>query len=177
MPEFWTGIAIGSNQDNPMERVVEARERVRQSFPWTEFRSSSWYQTSPVGPIAQDDFINGVVVGRCAVQPSEMLSELLALERHLGRVRQVHWGPRRVDLDLLFVGSTVIETRSLSLPHPRMHERGFVLVPLNEVCKEWIHPLLHRTVNQLVEAWEMSRNPDDRVTHIELKGEQRRGVR
>ena len=170
MPENWIGIGIGSNQDSPLERVREARERIRKAFPWTELKSSSWFTTSPVGPVEQDDFINGVVVGRCDAEPDSILARLLEIERLMGRVREVRWGPRRVDLDLLFVGNAVIDTENLVLPHPRLHERGFVLVPMAEVCEEWIHPILKMNGRQMVRAWMQERPAEERVVPIEHRG-------
>ena len=127
---------------------MEAPRGIRKAFPGPNL--SSRFTTSPVGPVEQDDFINGVVVGRCDAEPDSILARLLEIERLMGRVREVRWGPRRVDLDLLFVGNAVIDTENLVLPHPRLHERGFVLVPMAEVCEEWIHPILKMNGRQMV---------------------------
>ncbi len=104
--------------------------------------ASSLYRTVPVGgPAGQRDFLNAVVALRPHFQPEALLAELLCLEAEQGRVRHERWSARTLDLDLLAYGDLVCETPELTLPHPRMLERAFVLAPLCELAPQWRHPL------------------------------------
>ena len=120
---------------------------------WTDFQSSSLYRTAPVGPVSQDFFVNAVCVGKSGLEPLEILMILQGIETEMGRVRDVHWGPRIIDLDILFAGGQVVNLPSLKLPHPEMHKRGFVLVPLAQLVPEWCHPTEGKTVTRLLENW------------------------
>lgn len=113
---------------------------------------SPWFQTSPVPASAQPRFVNGVLLGETDLEPQETLSALLSLERKFGRVRGEPNAARSLDLDLLAHGDRVIETAELTLPHPRMAERMFVLVPLAEILPEWRHPVLGLSAQALLAA-------------------------
>lgn len=113
---------------------------------------SSLYRTEPVGGPRQPDFFNLVVLARSRIPPARLLAALLAVERTMGRVRGASNAPRTIDIDLLAVGDTVIDAPHLVLPHPRMHLRGFVLVPLLEVAPGWRHPILGTTAAGMLNA-------------------------
>ncbi len=116
---------------------------------------SSFRDTLPVGPVLQDNFLNAAMLLETALSPEALLEALHAIERSRGRRREaeVRWGPRTLDLDLLVHGRTVVEGPSLTLPHPRLHERGFVLEPLEEIAPDLVVPGREVSVGVLAKAW------------------------
>jgi 2-amino-4-hydroxy-6-hydroxymethyldihydropteridine diphosphokinase len=126
-------VGIGSNQDDPVRQVRAAFGELAE-LPSTRLAArSSLYRTAPVGKLDQPDFINAVARLETALAPAELLHRLLAMEQRHGRVRGARNAPRTLDLDLLLYGDAVIDAPGLQVPHPRMHERAFVLLPLDEV--------------------------------------------
>lgn len=113
-------------------------------------RQSSFYLTQPVGAPGQAWFLNAVVEAETSLLPLQLLHALLQIERDLGRRRITPHGPRTIDLDILFYGSSVIRSRELEVPHPRLTERRFVLVPLVQMAPELRHPALHKSIAQLL---------------------------
>jgi len=129
-------IALGSNLQQPEQQVLKACQEIK-SLPKTRLiKSSSLYRTAPVGYDDQPDFINAVVQVETDLTPREFLRALQALENSHGRERPFPNAPRVLDLDLLLYGNMVMSTEELTLPHPRMHERGFVLLPLAEIAPD-----------------------------------------
>ena len=134
-------IALGSNLQQPSEQIKKAFSELK-SLPKTRLiKQSSLYRTAPVGYDNQPDFINAVAQVETALTPRELLRALLALEAKHGRERPFPNAPRVLDLDLLLYGTMAMTTEELTLPHPRMHERGFVLMPLAEIAPDLV---LHR---------------------------------
>jgi len=126
-------VGLGSNLDHPQRQLLEACEALSH-LPRTRLvRRSSFYRSAPVGKTDQPDFVNAVAALRTELAPAELLQALLQLEAQQGRVRSVPNAARTLDLDLLLFDARVIHEPGLDVPHPRMHERAFVLVPLAEL--------------------------------------------
>ena len=148
-------IALGSNLDSALGgREANLREAVRRVEALGEVRAvSSFYDTEPVGYVDQPRFLNGALLLDTDLSPETLMRELLAVEHAMGRDRTsaVPKGPRVIDLDLLLYEDVVIETDELTLPHPAMHEREFVLRPLAEIAPEMRHPVLRLAVREMLE--------------------------
>jgi 2-amino-4-hydroxy-6-hydroxymethyldihydropteridine diphosphokinase len=126
-------VALGANLGDRESSLRDALRRLADD-PELEVRSiSSVYETAPVGFTDQPSFLNMAVCLGTDLEPIELLRRLLAIEQEMGRVRDVRWGPRNIDLDLLLYGEMSMETPELTLPHPRMGQRAFVLVPLRDI--------------------------------------------
>jgi 2-amino-4-hydroxy-6-hydroxymethyldihydropteridine diphosphokinase len=133
-------VALGSNLANPAAQVTRAIERLA-TLPQTRLLArSSLYRTAPVGYAHQPDFINAVVLLKTTLTPTALLTALLELEASFGRKRAFRNAPRVLDLDLLLYGELIHHEPGLTLPHPRMHERAFVLAPLVEIAPDCIIP-------------------------------------
>ena len=114
------------------------------------------YETPAWGYEDQPAFLNMVIKGETELPPAALLARIKELERDMGRTPSFHWGPRLIDIDILFYGDLVLETPELVIPHPRLQERGFVLVPLTDLAPELVHPVLRKTVRQLLAEVEAS---------------------
>jgi 2-amino-4-hydroxy-6-hydroxymethyldihydropteridine diphosphokinase len=125
-------LALGSNLGDRLDTLRRAIDLL-EARPGVEVvRSSRVYETEPVGP-PQPEYLNAVIEVRTDLEPRELLDACLAVEAELGRVRGERWGPRTLDVDLLTYDELTVDEPDLTIPHPRMHERGFVLVPLGEL--------------------------------------------
>ena len=133
-------IALGSNLGDPVATLREAVDGLAALRGSLLKAVSSFYRTAPIGLKHQPDFINAVAAVDTRLSPSQLLDELFALEARYGRVRSVRNAPRTLDLDLLLHGDAVLNDPNLTLPHPRMHERAFVLVPLAEIAPDLLVP-------------------------------------
>lgn len=134
-------IGLGSNLDNPIDQLRRAKSALSM-LPRTRLqRCSSFYRTAPVGYTEQPDFLNAVCRLSTALSAATLIEHLRAIEVQHGRVdRKQKWGPRVLDLDLLLYGESVMNTPGLSVPHPRLHERAFVLYPLSELDRDLVVP-------------------------------------
>ena len=146
-------VGLGSNLGD-RERVIEHAVELLGADPGVDIVStSSLRETEPWGPVAQPRFLNGAVAVETTLEPRALLGVLLDVERRLGRVREERWGPRTIDLDLLLYGDAVLDEPGVTVPHPRLHERTFVLKPLHELDPTLVVPG-RGTVEELLRALE-----------------------
>ena len=144
-------IALGSNQGNSLD-ILESSLAALNQIPGITLKTiSSWYQTKPVGtPQPQPDYLNGCALLSVQQTPEELVAILQATEIQFGRVGKSTLQPRTLDLDLLLYGDVVLNTPNLTIPHPRMTERAFVLVPLAEIAPDWIEPVSGAKITKLL---------------------------
>ena len=129
-------IGVGSNLGDASTSVLQAMRDVEDRLDATDVHRSSLYRTAPVGGPEQPDFVNAVLTLESDLTPDAVLQALQGIEQEAGRVRDVRWGPRTLDLDVVVAGNVVSEDPALTLPHPRAHERAFVLIPWHEIEPE-----------------------------------------
>lgn len=144
-------LSLGSNVGNReanLRAAVNGLEEARVPV----LRASPIYETEPVENTKQGWFLNLVVEAETKLTPLELLHRTMRIERELGRVRRVAKGPRTIDIDILLFGHAVLHSRDLEVPHPRMAERRFVLVPLADLVPDLRHPITGRTVREMLEA-------------------------
>jgi 2-amino-4-hydroxy-6-hydroxymethyldihydropteridine diphosphokinase len=144
-------IALGSNLGDPVATLQAACQCLDRLPDTRLLRTSSLYRTAPVGP-PQPDYVNACAILRTRLTAEGLLHHLLAIETQFGRERRERWGPRTLDLDLLLYGDAIIASDSLTVPHPRLQERAFVLVPLAEVAAAWMVPGLNQSIIELLHA-------------------------
>ena len=133
-------IALGSNQGNSLNILESSLNTLNQIPGILLTKTSSWYETKPVGTTAQPNYLNGCALLSALQTPEELLAILQATEIQYGRVNKGSRQPRTLDLDLLLYGDIILKTPNLTIPHPRMRERAFVLVPLAEIASDWVEP-------------------------------------
>ena len=129
-------LGIGSNLDHPLEQVTRAVQALDHTPGIQVSRLSRWYGSKAIGPGTQPDYVNGVVEITTSLSPAALLEALQAIEHRHGRIRTEHWGARTLDLDILFYDDQQILTPDLQIPHPRIHERRFVLQPLADLTPD-----------------------------------------
>ena len=144
-------IGIGSNLGDKIAHCEKAISEILNIDRHRLLSRSSLFNTRPIGYTAQDWFVNGVIKIETDLEPLDLYRVLKAIEIRLGRKETFQWGPRIIDLDLLLFDDRRIETEELQVPHPRLHERQFVLIPLSEIDQNLIHPVLKKTVGELLE--------------------------
>lgn len=131
-------IGLGSNLDNPAKQLEQALLSLASSEGVDDIIGSPWYQSKAVGPGEQPDYLNAVVEIKTTLSAERLLALLQGIEQAQGRQREIHWGARTLDLDLLLYGTSTITSEDLEIPHPRMRERNFVLLPLNDLVPDWV---------------------------------------
>ena len=143
-------IGIGSNMGERRESVFKALEALKQKGVHVT-KVSSLYETEPWGVKEQPAFINMALEGETDLLPGELLAALKDIEREMGRDSVMRWGPRIIDLDVLFYDDIILERDDFRVPHPLLHERSFVLDPLCDIAPDKEHPVLKKSVRQLKE--------------------------
>lgn len=143
-------LALGSNVGDTRQNLARAQELLSEKI--TIVKCAPLYETSPVGYTKQDNFLNTVIEGETALSPEDLLVFVKGVEKKIGRVTRFRWGPREIDIDILFYDDLVYKQGSLEIPHPRLHERDFVLVPMQDIAPNYVHPVLQKTVRELLEA-------------------------
>jgi len=143
-------LAIGTNIGNRAANLELAISSIQASVGVVELQSSI-YQTAAWGLENQADFYNQVICVKTELEPIVLLEECQEIEKTMGRVRKENWGPRVIDIDVLFFNDKTIKNTRLTIPHPYLQDRNFVLVPLCEIAEDWIHPIFQKKIVTLLE--------------------------
>lgn len=145
-------LGVGSNLGNRLAFLRGGRDSLISHFEITLRRVSGVYETEAVGgPADNPPFLNAILEIETSLSPRELLAACLAVEDEFGRSSPMEWAPRTLDIDLLLYGDAVVAEDDLQIPHPRLHERAFVLEPLREIAPDLVHPVLHRTMAELAD--------------------------
>lgn len=147
MPDCY--IALGGNQGNVRETFSQALDRLNRHPKISLIKTSQWIETAPVGSQTEATFLNGAAQLSVTLSPEALLQELQTVETEMGRIREVRWSARTLDLDLLLYDQLVFDSKGLIIPHPAFWYRRFVLDPLTEIAPEVVHPLKKITINEL----------------------------
>lgn len=147
MSKVW--IALGSNMGEGRKNLDLAIKMMNERGVLVE-KVSTYIETEPYGYTEQDNFVNAVCIAETKLSPRELLEVLLKIELDMGRVRIIKWGPRIIDLDILFYEDLIIDEEDLKVPHIEIQKRSFVLEPVNEISPDKIHPVFKKTVHQLL---------------------------
>ncbi|MFA7130099.1 MAG: 2-amino-4-hydroxy-6-hydroxymethyldihydropteridine diphosphokinase [Sphaerochaeta sp.] len=142
-------IALGSNLGDRKAQLDLAIDLLKQTEGIEVSAVSTYLNTAPVGYIDQPDFLNAVVELQTTLSPYELLGHCNGIEQKMKRKRLVHWGPRTIDLDILLYGNLVLHEEKLTIPHPRMLERKFVMQPLSEIAPAALYPPKNQTISEL----------------------------
>jgi 2-amino-4-hydroxy-6-hydroxymethyldihydropteridine diphosphokinase len=168
-------ISLGSNIGDRFEFLKEALKTLESSYPIEVVNVSSIYETDPVGYADQDLFLNMAAKLKTELSANELLEACLETEKELGRKREIHWGPRTIDLDILLFNDENIISERLVIPHPRMFERSFVIIPLLEISPDAVITSLNKPLSKVadelpdkegVRLWK-EKNGEDGFVHFE----------
>lgn len=146
-----TYIGIGSNMGDSLGNCRQAIQAIGAKKGNRIVACSSFYLTEPVGRKDQNWFVNAVIAVRTNFSPHQLLEFLMNVEKNMGRERRERWGPRIVDLDILFYENLICQENNLQIPHPEIAKRRFVLLPLKDIAPHLIHPILGKTVSNLLD--------------------------
>ena len=140
-------LSVGSNIANRKKNLEKALTELNKNNI-KEIKISSFYETEPVGP-KQRNFYNIAGKFKTNLKPQELLKTVKKIEEKLGRIKTYHWGPRVIDIDILFYGKQIIKSKNLIIPHKEIINRTFVLVPMKEIAPNFVHPANHKTIKTL----------------------------
>lgn len=140
---------LGSNKGDRLNNLERAINFIHQTIGKTK-NISSVFVTAAWGVVEQPDFLNQVVVVESNLSPDKLIRTIQKIETIIGKEKEYHWGPRYIDIDILFYGKQIINNKNLKIPHPEIQNRNFVLIPLNEVEPDLIHPVLQKSIHSLV---------------------------
>lgn len=146
-----TYLLLGSNMGNPKQKLAQASTLIAKAIG-PIIRSSSIYSTQAWGNTNQPDFLNQIIIISTQLNPQKTIRVILNIEKKMGRLRTLKNAPRVIDIDILFFNKETIATDELTVPHPLMQERRFVMTPLNELSPNFIHPVLNKSVHQLMKG-------------------------
>lgn len=141
-------LGLGSNRGNRKKNILRAIKLLKRSGQKV-LRLSSLRETKPYGYKKQKKFLNAVVKLKTKLLPSELLELCKKIEKKIGRTKSFRWGPREIDVDILFFGKKIIKNKKLTIPHKDLHNRAFVLQPLMEIAPNFVHPVLKKRVSEL----------------------------
>jgi 2-amino-4-hydroxy-6-hydroxymethyldihydropteridine diphosphokinase len=146
-------LGLGSNLGNRLAFLRSGRDTLAERHDIVLLRAAGVYETNAVGgPPENPAFLNTVLEIETSAEPQQLLATCLAVEDEFGRTRPARWAPRTLDIDILFFADQIIHEANLTIPHPALHERSFVLAPLREIAPDLRHPLMDKTVGELAEA-------------------------
>lgn len=142
-------LLLGSNQQNPTEQLNKAVASIGKQIGQIQ-RQSSIYETAAWGNTVQPNFLNQIVIVNTLLNPTQVLQTILSIEKKMGRIRTIKNAPRIIDIDIIFFNKEIIQQDDLIIPHPLLQQRRFVLTPLNELSPNLKHPVLKKTIHQLL---------------------------
>jgi 2-amino-4-hydroxy-6-hydroxymethyldihydropteridine diphosphokinase len=145
-------LGLGSNQGEKIKNCEQAIEEILKLEGGFLLSRSSWYYSEPWGREDQNRFVNGVIQIMTEFCPDELLAKFKEIEKRLGRTDREKWGPRVIDIDILFYDDLSFESPEMEIPHPRIVERNFVLIPLAEIAPQFVHPVLKKTIKELLDT-------------------------
>ena len=145
-----TVLSLGSNVGDRLNYLTLSKTAI-QNYLGSILLSSNIYETEPWGIDNQDSYLNQVVAVQTNQTPNDLLDNIHLIERELGRIRRVHYGPRTIDIDILYYGERIIDIENLKIPHSHIQKRRFILVPLSEILQQMQHPLLKKTNQELLD--------------------------
>ncbi|HMS35295.1 MAG TPA: 2-amino-4-hydroxy-6-hydroxymethyldihydropteridine diphosphokinase [Ignavibacteria bacterium] len=150
MKEVYLG--LGSNKGERISFIEKAVSEIGH-LPGTKiFTRAGIYETEPWGNIEQDDYLNTVIGINTTMKAEDLLKELKRIEKHIGRMENKKWSEREIDIDLLFYGDDIIDNDNMIVPHGHIDKRRFVLVPMNEIAPDLIHPVFKKSISQLLDS-------------------------